>query len=39
MPIYVAAWAQMIDMAKLQSLKPDTIVYSVEELKELLFTV
>ena len=35
-PIYAAAWANTADVPKLQSLKPDKIVRSVEELKKLL---
>jgi phosphoglycolate phosphatase/pyrophosphatase PpaX len=35
-PIYAAAWAQTTDLPKLQSLHPDRIVHSVEELKGLL---
>ena len=35
-PIYSAAWAQMVDLPKLESLRPDKIVRSVAELKLLL---
>jgi phosphoglycolate phosphatase/pyrophosphatase PpaX len=35
-PIYAAAWADTSDIPKLQSLQPDKIVRSVEELKMLL---
>ena len=37
MPIYSAAWAETVDLPKLQSFKPDKIVHSVEELKLLLW--
>ena len=37
-PIYTAAWAKLVDLPKLQSLKPDKIVHSVEELKMLLLS-
>jgi phosphoglycolate phosphatase/pyrophosphatase PpaX len=36
-PIYAVAWAKMVDVPKLQSLQPDKLVRSVEELKALLF--
>jgi phosphoglycolate phosphatase-like HAD superfamily hydrolase len=36
-PIYSAAWAK-VDLPKLQSMQPDYIVRSVEELKMLLFS-
>jgi phosphoglycolate phosphatase/pyrophosphatase PpaX len=36
MPIYSAAWAETADLSKLQSLQPDKLVRSVEELKLLL---
>lgn len=35
-PIYAVAWAKMVDMSKLEALKPDKLVRSVEELKTLL---
>ena len=37
-PIYAAAWAKMVDLPQLQSLKPDKIVHSVDELKMLLLS-
>jgi len=37
-PIYSAAWATTTDLPKLQSLRPDHIVHSVEDLKTLLFS-
>jgi len=38
MPVYSAVWATRADLPKLQSLRPDHIVYSVEELATLLFS-
>ena len=35
-PIYSAAWSKTVDLPKLQSLQPDKIVHTVEELKSLL---
>ena len=35
-PLYSVVWAKMVDMPKLQSLQPEKIVYSVEELNMLL---
>ena len=37
LPIYSAAWATMVDIQKLQSLQPDRIVHSIEELKLILY--
>jgi phosphoglycolate phosphatase/pyrophosphatase PpaX len=37
-PIYSAVWAKKDDLPKLQSLRPDHIVHSVEDLKTLLFS-
>ena len=35
-PIYSAAWAQMVELPKLELLQPDKIVHTVAELKQLL---
>ena len=36
MPIYSAAWAKTVDLPKLEALRPDKLLHSVEELKLLL---